>query len=284
MYQEILLGTDGSVGANVATDYAVWLAHKLKARLRALHVTDVRLLEGPLLADMAGALGAQPYSALLPQLQRIQEEKAQTVLRAVAARCEAEHVPCTLLHQTGGLTHVLLEQEQPADLVVLGRRGEHAQWAWEALGSSVERMVRASVRPCLVCPETFQPITHVLLAYDGSDESTKAVRTAITLAEMLAARLTIVTAYEKDEQREAATKVLEQARLQVANRKLPVATHLLAQPAEQAILGSAVQSQADLIVMGAYGHTRIREFIIGSTTTQVMRHAKVPVLLSRNPR
>ena len=63
MIKSILFCTDGSDYSNVACDYALWLAQKLGARIEALHVTDVRLLEAPLLADLSGAIGAQPYQA-----------------------------------------------------------------------------------------------------------------------------------------------------------------------------------------------------------------------------
>jgi nucleotide-binding universal stress UspA family protein len=75
MIKSILLCTDGSDYANVAGDDAISLAQKLGARIVALHVTDIRLLEGPLLADLSGAIGAQPYQALLPQLQEMQKQR-----------------------------------------------------------------------------------------------------------------------------------------------------------------------------------------------------------------
>ncbi len=176
---------------------------------------------------------------------------------------------------------MLREQEETADLVVFGQRGEHAQWSWEPLGSSVERMVRASSKPCLVCSDEFQPITRLLMAYDGSDESTNALRAAIELTDRFQAHLAVVTVYEDDDQQEDAVRVSEQARLQATNRQLDVETRVVGGEAEQEIIRAAEETGANLIVMGAYGHTRIRELILGSTTSHVMRHATVPVLLSR---
>src|SRR5881296_1346344 len=88
MIKNLLLCTDGSDYANVAADYAVWLAQKWGARVEVLHVTDVRLLEGPLLADISGAIGAQPYHAFLPQLQEVYRQKAQTILGTVKEKCD----------------------------------------------------------------------------------------------------------------------------------------------------------------------------------------------------
>jgi nucleotide-binding universal stress UspA family protein len=281
MYQNILLCTDGSPAADVAAEYAVCLAKQLGGRVTALYVTDVRILEGPLLADFSGALGAQPYSALLPQFEQIQREKADAILKAVSSRCAAQGVKSEVIRETGGLVGTMLDHETDADLVVLGQRGEHARWSEGMLGSSVERMVRASVKPCLVTSDRFRPIKHILLAHDGSAESTKALRAGIELAVDLGAELTVVTVCQRDNE-ETASKILQQAHRQAVEKKLAAHAQLEHGNAEAEILKLCERIGADLIVMGAYGHTRIRELILGSTTSHVLRKAQVPVLLTRN--
>jgi nucleotide-binding universal stress UspA family protein len=280
MYKNILLGTDGSPAASVAADYAVWFARKLRARLAALYVTDIRILEGPLLADLSGALGAQQYSGLLPKIQQIQREKAGMILAAVAQKAAAHRVACTVTHETGNLVQTMLTHEQQADLVVLGQRGEHAPWSGGHLGSSIERVVRASVKPCLVTPETFHEIGHLLLAYDGSAESHKAMRAGLRLAGDLGARVTIITVCQREHE-ETASQFLQEAHKQALALKLTCDAQLLHGVPEKEILEFAGKTKADLIVMGAYGHTRIRELILGSTTSHVIRKAAVPVLLIR---
>ena len=280
MYKTILLCTDGSPAAEVAGDYAIWFARKLGASLRALYVTDVRLLEGPWLADLSGAVGAQPYSALLPQLQKIQEEKAQMILAATRERCDKSGVSCEAIHETGSLLPAILDHEEQADLVVLGQRGEHAQWSGEMLGSSVERVVRASVKPCLVTPGKFHEISHMLIAYDGSDESSKALRTGIALAETLGVEVTITMVATLGGE-DAAAALLEKAKQRALGGNVKANVEVLHGDPEEGILQLRETVGADLIVMGAYGHTRIRELILGSTTSHVIRKAAVPVLLVR---
>lgn len=280
MYKNLLLCTDGSPMAEVAAEYAIGLAKRMEGRVTALYVTDVRILEGPLLADMSGALGAQPYSALLPQLEQIQREKADAILKSVASRCAAQGVDCKVVHETGGIVHTMLKHESDADLVVLGQRGEHAQWSEGMLGSSVERMVRASFKPCLVAPDRFRPIRHMLLACDGSAESSKALRAGLDLAANLRVEVTMVTVCQRENE-ESASKILQQALQQAVDGKLTAHAQLKHGNAEAEILRLCDEIKADLIVMGAYGHTRIRELILGSTTSHVLRKATVPVLLVR---
>ncbi len=280
MYQNILLCTDGSPAADAAADHAIWFAKKLKARLRALYVTDIRLLEGPWISDFSGAIGAQPYSALLPQLQQIQREKATTVLAAVETRCREGGVACETAYDTGSLAQIILENEGKADMIVLGQHGEHAAWLGGALGSSVERVVRASAKPCLVTPDKFRQIQRVLIAYDGSEESSKALRAGIALAPALGAKVTITTVAALGAEDDA-SEALRKARQQAIEAGVTAGVETLHGDPETQILELKESVGADLIVMGAYGHTRIREFILGSTTSHVLRKSDVPVLLVR---
>ena len=280
MFKTILLGTDGSAGAAAATRSAVWLAGQLHARLVALHIMDIRILEGPLLADIAGALGAQPYPALVARVKQFQTERATTILEAVAKICRDQGVACECVHQTGGLLQTLLQHEPPADLVVLGQRGEHAQWHAELLGASLERLVRGSTKPCLVVPENCQTPQNILIAHDGSAESTKALHLGLQLASALKTGVTLVTACPR-EQADAAAKILQAAQALAQVRGLAAHAQLIHDNAENAILQVAGELPAGLIVMGAYGHTRIREWILGSTTSHVLRQARIPVLLAR---
>jgi nucleotide-binding universal stress UspA family protein len=280
MYKSILLCTDGSPAADVAADHAIALAGKFHAHLIALYVTDIRVLEGPLLSDLSGAIGAQPYSTLLPQIEQLQRDKAGTILGAVARRCADKGVEAEIVHETGSFVQTMRGYESRADLVVLGQHGEHAKWLEGMLGSSVERMVRASVKPCLVTTDRFRPTNHILIAHDGSAESTKALRAGIDLAANLNIEVTITTVGPNDNT-DAATKILKDAQQLALARKLTVHTQLRHGDAEIEILMVSEESGADLIVMGAYGHTRIRQLILGSTTSHVLRESRVPVLLVR---
>jgi nucleotide-binding universal stress UspA family protein len=283
MYKRILLCTDGSPAADIAADYAVWLVGNFSASVLALYVTDIRLLEGPWLADFAGAIGAQPYAALVPQMETIQRDKADAILSAVQKKCQDHNIPCELAHDTGSLVPTMLRHEQRADLVVLGQHGEHAQWSHGMLGSGVERIIRASVKPALVTTGSFRPIERILIAYDGSAGARKALADGLDLAQRLHCETTLLTACQHASE-DAAAAFLCEAQQEAESRCFPVHAQLAHGDAEVEILHWAHQTKADLIVMGAYGHTRIREFVLGSTTHQVLHHTTVPVLLARGQR
>lgn len=277
--QRILLCTDGSVYSVVALEYALWLAKRLGAHVTAAHVSDVRQLEWLLLADISGSIGAQPYQAALPQIQQFQKDKAGVILESVKEAARRRGVPCAALHKTGRLTESILEEEKKADLVILGQRGEHAEQTGEMMGSSVERVVRRSVKPCLVTPGKFKEISQMLIAHDGSLHSTHSLCTGLALASALSLSVAIITVAGDDSI--ASSTHLDEAATHAKKQGVEFRSQLLKGDAETEILKFAEANHADLIVMGAYGHTRIREFVLGSTTSHVIRKSRVPVLLTR---
>ncbi|MCX7886228.1 MAG: universal stress protein [Verrucomicrobiae bacterium] len=280
MYHRLLLCTDGSAAAAVATDYALWLATKFSARLRALFVTDIRLLEGPWLADLAGAIGAQPYAALLPRLQQIQRERANSIFSELQEKCRQNGIQCEVAHETGSLVPIVRRYEHGADLVLLGQRGEHAAWGHGMLGSGVERVLRACVKPALVTPDSFRPVERILIAYDGSRGARRALDDGLELTKRLGTQTTILTACQLATE-ETAADALREAEAIAQARAVNVQIQLAHGEADAMILHWAHRTRADLIVMGAYGHTRIRELILGSTTHQVLHKTTVPVLMVR---
>ena len=92
--------------------------------------------------------------------------------------------------------------------------------------------------------------------------------------------MTIITVCQREAE-ESASKILNEAIQLAQDHGLKPHAQLVHGNAESEILSHCEKAKASLIVMGAYGHTRIRELILGSTTSHVLRKATVPVLLVR---
>lgn len=282
MIKKILLCTDGSTFSNTAADYALVLAKKMGASVKALCVTDVRLLEGPYLADLGGALGAQPYQAIVPQMQAIQEEKANLTIDGVEAKFKDSGIELATLVKTGKPVATILEEEQDSDLVVLGKRGENAPYESDVIGSSVEWLARQSSKPCLVTPKKLRPIKKVVAAYDGSTHSEKALTNAFHLVRALGIPITIVTVAPEDEDDPVRWRNILNEGVEMADREgLSVSEALLRGDPEDKILQYCDEQSVDLLIIGAYGHSRIREFLLGSTTFQILLRSEIPVYLTR---
>ena len=159
-----------------------------------------------------------------------------------------------------------------------GSAGEHADFAKGHLGSNLERVVRTAVVPVMVASRAFKPIESFLIAFDGGASSLKAVHYAASnpLLKGLKCHLIAVgkPGSETARELEAATTALKGAGFEVESE-------LFQGHVEEIIKREVEARSADLLVMGAYGHSRIRRLVIGSTTAQLVRDCHVPVLMFR---
>jgi nucleotide-binding universal stress UspA family protein len=280
MIKSILVCTDGSAYGDTACRYAIHIAQRLKAQLAGLHVLDSRMLEGPMLSDISGMLGAQPFSVQLEQFRDLMEEKGETVINALEERADQAGVDLEKKIRMGHPARIILEEEVGAELLILGQKGEHAALIGDLLGSNIERIVRRSAKPCLVTPAEFQPVTKILAAFDGSVIASKALHEGIELAQALGVPLLILTVrtHASDQYAED----IAETGIKLARAHNCAAARLLVdgRPSEQ-ILEVAHHHGCNLIVLGAYGHSLIREWIIGSTTAHLINQTDLPVMLVR---
>ena len=238
------------------------------------------MLEGPLMADISGWIGAQPYGAQLQQFRDLMQRKGETVIQAFNAKCTEAGITPESWIKMGHTPAVILDEEVRAELVVLGQQGEHAEWIGEFMGSTGERVVRHSVKPCLITSDTFRPINRILAGYDGSGHASQALHEAVELAMALKVELVVITAAESEQEDRAQQISRDAADLVKAHDYSALTMVVKGQPAD-ALIEHARDENCGLIVVGAYGHTRIREMIIGSTTTQIIHKSHLPVMLVR---
>ena len=196
--------------------------------------------------------------------------------RAILDRDGVTEITTRLRH--GDIVETIAEVEADARVIVIGKRGEAADFAKGHLGSNLERIVRTASRPVFVASRAFRPIEKVLVAYDGGTSAMKAADhiARSPLFQGLAIHVVTVGA-ETPETR----KGLEDARALLRAAGIDAATRIVAGRPDE-VLGKLVETEGfDMLVMGAYGHSRIRSLVIGSTTTEMVRSCKVPVLLMR---
>lgn len=280
MIKTILVCTDGSTHGETATRYGIHLAEALEAHLMGLHVLDSRMLEGPLMADISGWIGAQPFGSQLQQFRELMQQKGETVLQAFGEQCRDAGLTPDHWIRMGHPARVILEEESKTELLILGRKGEHADMVGDMVGSTADRVSRNSVSPCLVVGEVFAPITRILAAYDGSGQASQGLHEAVELAQVLKAPLHVVTIAESDDEPDAKSLSSDAVRIAEAHGVTPECAILEGEPHE-AILEYATSKGCNLLVVGAHGHGRIREMFLGSTTSQLISDSDLPVLLVR---
>lgn len=277
--KSILIPTDGSDFAKTAIEYGIYIAKRLDAQLAGLHVMDIRLIQGPVFTDISGSVGLPPYQEFLPMLQDSLEERAEIILQSFATRCEEAGLHPEIKKTVGIIDETIVEEGKNADLILLAQRGEHFHLGSGAiLGSTAESIVRKSGRPVMVTPAMFQEIESMGLAYDGSGPADNALKLVVELYEQTSWPLTVIII--TDDHRVGAT-LSQKMEDFLEPYKIESTTIVLQGKEEREIIKFIQEGSVELMVMGAYGHNRLRELILGSTTSYVIRKSTIPVLLSR---
>ncbi len=266
-------------------DYAAWSSMRLAAPLEFIHVLD-RHPEKAQKRDFSGSIGLGAQESLLEDLSELDEQRSKLaqetgrqLLEAARQRAIANGIVAPEGRQRHGeLVETLSGMENEARLFILGKRGEAAEMAPQHIGGNLERVVRALHRPILVVPKMFKAPHHIMIAFDGSATTRKGVEMIASSPLFRGLPCHVVMA---DGGIGAASGHLDWARNTL--EKSGFDTHVAMIPGDaDAALASYLQShEIDLLVMGAYGHSRIRQLLVGSTTTTMLRTSSAPLLLLR---
>ncbi len=278
MIRNILVALDGSQHADGALEYALWLASRLRATLVGTHVIDIVSIEGSFLHDVSGSLGFEPYLDFSSKMREALHERGRTLLEVFRSRCAARGVTCDTALPLGVVANEICDLARTADLIVLGHRGVHEQFSTGLLGGTTESVARKSPKPVLVCPAAFREVARPLLAYDGSQRASAAMHAAAEVTSALGLPLTVVHVTRDGADAEP---VLAEARRYLAAYDVRVTYEALAGPPHQRIVDVLRDGAHDLLFIGAYGHSRIIEMVLGSTTEYVLRNSPAPVFLTR---
>lgn len=283
---KVLAFVDSSHYAVSVCDHAAWAASTLSVPVELLHVLERHRSDARIAADRSGRLGIDTRETLLAQIvaldeqrNRLAHESGRHLLDEAAARVRqggVEGITQRLVH--GTLVDNLREHERDAALVVLGKEGEGAGGPDTHLGSNLERVVRGSHRPVLVTSQSFHPIRRFLLAFDGGASTGRAIDFLVNhpLLSDAEGHLLMVS-----EGTESHRYQLEDASTRLQASGLSVSHHLRSGEPEHVIPQAVKEMEANLLVMGAFGHSRIRNLMVGSTTTALLATSTVPLLIIR---
>ncbi len=283
--KRILTCTDGSVYAPSIYHYSAWAAKRLEAEIHVLHMLDP-LHQAPLTADFSGSIGLGARSALMEEFVEIEATRAKISMKhgqAILDDAEktlrnigVENIITSQRHER--LSDSIEKYDQQADLVVIGKRGNHADFASGHLGSNLERVIRICKHPVLVASRAIWPMRRFVLAFDGGQSVMKAVEYAISEPLLKGMECHLVHVGKIDPKTET---TLREAQSKLVKAGYEVCIEILPGDPDKVICEVIDKDESDLLVMGAYGHSRLRQMLLGSTTTALIKHTKRPVLLFR---
>ena len=264
--------------SRAALEYGLWLAEKFKGALFGQHIIDTVSIEGTFFHDISGSLGFEPYLDFSSKMREVLEARGKILLEDFEQRCRERGIRHEAFLDMGIVPNEICERSKVADLVLLGHRGINEAFSTGLLGGTAESVTRKCPRPVFVSTKQFEVIERPLLAYDGSQRASSAMESAAEFCTQLHLPLTVLYV-PKDEKQ--ADKVLQEARSYLSSYNLEVRYDVERGYPEQKIIDYLVNFHYDLLFIGAYGHRRIIEMVLGSTTEYVLRKTPCPVFLNR---
>lgn len=281
----ILACIDGSQHMQSVCTLSAWAAQQSNASVTLLHVVpahaDIIMPD-----DLSGQIGLGAKTELMQALveldaerAKIDQKKGQIMLQHAVAMMHELSIPePKTAHRRGTLADTVAEMEADASIIVIGKRGETATKSGH-LGSNLERVTRAVSKPLLIATQKATPIERFLIAYDGSENSKKALNyvcetNLLKKAECHLLKIGTDNAANKATLSEAETKLVTAG--------FKVTASLKDKPSIDDTVSTYVDDhKINMLVMGAYGHSAIRRMIFGSTTMAQVERSKTPVLLFR---
>jgi nucleotide-binding universal stress UspA family protein len=275
MIKDIIVNLSVGEGANAATDYAVSLAAAFDA-----HLAGIAFLYDPIV-PVSGA-GYIPADVIEAQERDNAAAAKAAIDRFVAAgkRAGVAAEPLTLSGSFAGVGDQFGRIARRFDLSIVGQA--------EPGTSAVEEIIAESAlfesgRPVIVVPYIQKAplkLDRVMLCWDGSRAAARAIADAMPLLERAGRVEIVIVANERGKKDE----------IEGADMGAHLARHGLNVEVKRTVLGDidvadvilshAADAGSDFIVMGGYGHSRLREFVLGGVTRTIFRSMTAPVLMS----
>ncbi len=273
MYKDILALVDSSRAEVATLAAATEIARRFDAHLSALHVE-------PLPFVPVDAMTGYYPRALIEYQEKVSEERSAAVGKAIAEAEQKTGVQIERRMVTGDVESVATLHARHADLVVVGLDRTQAQpnqteSFWEAVAID-------GGRPVLAIPADWRGVAgqRVLIAWRPTAESARAVNDALPILRTAkSVRLLTLNPTWAIEPRDPGADIARHL------ARHDIGVDVVSREVEDSAVGATILQEArafgaDLIVAGAYGHARVREYVLGGTTLHLVRNSSVPLLMT----
>ncbi len=279
--QIILSCIDGSSVSRAVCDYAVWVAKNTERNVKLLHIVEHQA--DPAISDLSGAIGLGSQEGLLNELTEVEQkrnrllvEKGQLILDAAKQQVIEAGIESPQISQRhGSLIESLVGLEEQVRLLVVGIRGKEHEKEESSIGNHIESIIRRLHQPILVVNTDYSEPKKIMLAYDASPACKKALH---MIAE---SRLFKLTECHLVHVGENAEQILSDAAEELETSGINTQVAQLQGDIEEVLIQYQSENNIDLTVMGAFSHSRFRDFLLGSFTAKMLLATEKPLLLLR---
>jgi len=275
MLRSILVGLDGSVSSETAVQLGLQWAKQFSAQLMGLAVIDEVALRAPEPVPIGGG-----YFKVMKDEEQLADahRAAEQSLTNFAEQCSRAGVAGKGRKLVGEACELIQCESQRSDLILLSQQTCFHHGAHQGSCKTLAAVVKLSPRPVVVVPERFFEGRSVVVGFDGSTHAARALQ-MFQLLELAGESTVHVVSIDADHA--AAKRRVERAVDYLRLHKLeaaPVALASSASPAE-VLLEEAERLHASLLVLGAYGKSALREFLLGSITQRLLQEVRIPLFL-----
>lgn len=250
LFREILVPVGDSEEGFMALEQAILIAQKETAALRGLHI--------------------------VPPKSNIDEPKAIEIQSRFNNRCQEAGVNGSLAIVQGEVADQICSYALLTDLIVLNV-SRPPEPGLSSLGSGLRSIIWRSARPILTVPVRTSLGDRALLAFDGSEKSKEALFVAAYIAEQWKTKLTVMTLKDSEE---ASASVQDYARAYLELHEME-ANYISTKGPMDTFLEVSKERDINLILMGGYSGTALKEVIIGSLVNNLLRKFEYPILICR---
>jgi nucleotide-binding universal stress UspA family protein len=272
--KDLLVYLDQTPATEARLQAALTLAQRLGA-----HVTALHLIAEPFLRGMVGH--HLPAEVMREHLAHAEAE-AETIVASARAAAQRHGVALDVVRESGPLDKLptlLARHARHTDLTVIGQPDLETGGVDDS--ALAEAAFMDSGHPALVIPRVggaALPPRRAIVAWDGSREAARAATDAIALLRSAETVMVVMVGAREasDRSGDELAEHLRRHAIRAEVRRVPSGGASVT----DTLLAQAQNEAADLLVMGGYGHSRLREMLVGGTTRHVLEHMSVPVLLA----
>jgi nucleotide-binding universal stress UspA family protein len=275
MSVRIMIAVHNGSPVESSMDLATRWAQRLGGSIVALGIVDEsNWAPAPVLPS-----GDAPLNQTDNALNARAAAHVQQSLRQLREHCRQAGVEYSQIKEGGSTCEQILAEAQRHDVILFGKATTPDPGLGVPSRSILDNVLRHSPRPVVTVPGSVDDGQGILVAYDGSLQAARALQALVASGLTALGNIRILSIDEKSE--ETANKHARRAAeyLNAHDIDAKSETKVTDKAVEDVVVEEARRQSAEMIVMGAYGRSRLAEFFLGSVTSHVIDESPVPVFL-----
>lgn len=279
--KRVIACIDSSPCTNALADAAAWIAKQTGRELVLLQVLDYYPASYHL-GEISGVIGFESNAMLLKELAELEQKQSEialsysnNLLQHISNRIFKDYgIRTTHIQEKGDFLEQSFQILKPDDIAVIGLLGERSAEKNKPIGTNVENFIRGANCTVMTVGEHFRPPTSFIFAYEYSPTCMKMMK-RIAESDLLR-QLQCHLLYIGDH-----VEILNEPLQYLTEAGLEVVPEYRYGEVAENILSYQQEHGIQLIVLGAFSHSKIHQFFLGSIATTIFRNSKVPLLVAK---